>query len=301
VSWRPLRAPETLQRRGGLERRSIVATPGGSLSSGSTAAVALAAGGTNTASAAVDETPASGLVTDESGHADTFDLVLTSQPAADVTFAVTSSDPAEGLPTPSSITFTPADWNVPQTITVTGVDDAVDDGDVAYSILLAPGVSDDPDYSGLVPGSVGVTNGDNDVAGIQVTPNAGLATTEAGGTATLSVVLTSQPTASVVIPVASSDPSEGGVSSSSLTFTTANWNVAQTITVTGVDDLIDDGEVAYTITLGALLGRRYLRRDRPGGRGGDERGRRRRRDPGHADRGASRPRRQRNGEASRWC
>jgi hypothetical protein len=55
----------------------------------------------------------------------------------------------------------------------------------------------------------------------------------------------------VVIPVASSDPSEGGVSSSSLTFTTANWNLAQTITVTGVDDLIDDGPVAYTITLGA--------------------------------------------------
>src|SRR6185503_4796283 len=104
-----------------VERHSTVATPGGSMSAG------------NTASAAVDETPASGLVTDESGHADTFDLVLTSQPSADVTFALTSSDPAEGLPTPSSITFTPADWNVPQTITVTGIDDAVDDGDVAYS------------------------------------------------------------------------------------------------------------------------------------------------------------------------
>src|SRR6185503_17327095 len=128
----PAPSAGTLQRSR-VERRSTVATPGGPMSSGSTAAVGLAAGGTNTASAAVDETPASGLVTDESGHADTFDLVLTSQPSADVTFALTSSDPAEGLPTPSSITFTPADWNVPQTITVTGVDDAVDDGDVAYS------------------------------------------------------------------------------------------------------------------------------------------------------------------------
>jgi hypothetical protein len=56
---------------------------------------------------------------------------------------------------------------------------------------------------------VAVVNADNDVAGITVTPVAGLATTEAGGTASFSVVLGSQPTADVVIPVASSDASEG--------------------------------------------------------------------------------------------
>ena len=29
---------------------------------------------------------------------------------------------------PASVTFTPADWNLPQTVTVTGVDDAIVDG-----------------------------------------------------------------------------------------------------------------------------------------------------------------------------
>jgi hypothetical protein len=65
-----------------------------------------------------------------------------------------------------------------------------------------------------------------------VTPVAGLGTTEAGGTASFSVVLKSEPTADVVIPVASSDPDEGGVSVASLTFTATDWNVPQTVTVT---------------------------------------------------------------------
>ena len=44
-----------------------------------------------------------------------------------------------------------------------------------------------------------MTNTDNDTAGITVTPTSGLTTTEAGGTATFTVVLTAQPTADVTI------------------------------------------------------------------------------------------------------
>jgi hypothetical protein len=73
-----------------------------------------------------------------------------------------------------------------------------------------------------------VTNADDDAAGITVTPVAGLGTTEAGGTASFTVVLTSEPTADVVIPVASSDTTEGTVSAAKLTFTAADWNVPQT-------------------------------------------------------------------------
>ena len=84
-----------------------------------------------------------------------------------------------------------------------------------------------------------------------MTPTSGLTTTEAGGTATFTVVLDSQPTANVTIALSSSDTTEATVSPASLTFTPANWNVAQTVTVTGVDDLVDDGhpleEVAGTM------------------------------------------------------
>src|SRR6185369_11997072 len=100
-------------------------------------------------------------------------------------------------------------------------------------------------YSAIDPADAGVTNTDNDAVGINVTPVAGLVTTEAGGTASFTVALRSQPTADVVIPVASSDTTEGVVSAASLTFTAANWSVAQTVIVTGVDDAAQDGNVAY--------------------------------------------------------
>ena len=51
--------------------------------------------------------------------------------------------------------------------------------------------------------------------------------------------------------LSSSDTTEGTVGPASLTFTTANWNMAQTVTVTGVDDAVVDGDVAYTIVTAA--------------------------------------------------
>jgi hypothetical protein len=85
---------------------------------------------------------------------------------------------------------------------------------------------------------------------IIVTPTTGLTTTESGGTATFTVQLSKQPTSGdVTIVVESSDTTEGNVSPGVLTFTTANWNTPQTVTITGADDLLLDGNVNYTIIL----------------------------------------------------
>src|SRR5213075_2677843 len=111
--------------------------------------------------------------------------------------------------------------------------------------------SGDANYRGRNASDVAVTNTDNDTAGITVAPTSGLTTTEAGGTATFTIVLDSKPTANVTIGICSSNTGEGTVSASSVTFTTANWNTPQTITVTGVDDFVDDGDVAYTIITAA--------------------------------------------------
>ena len=87
--------------------------------------------------------------------------------------------------------------------------------------------------------------------GITVTPTSGLTTAETGDTATFRVVLHSQPTADVTIHLSSSDSTEGAVSPESLTFTTANWDVAQTVTVTGVPDETEDGNISYSIVTSA--------------------------------------------------
>jgi hypothetical protein len=47
-------------------------------------------------------------------------------------------------------------------VTVTGVDDNLVDGDVAYSIVTAAATSSDGSYSGLNAADVSVTNTDND-------------------------------------------------------------------------------------------------------------------------------------------
>ena len=132
-------------------------------------------------------------------------------------------------------------------MTVTGVNDDVADGNIGYSIITAAASSTDASYSGVNPPDVSVTNTDNDNAGITVNPTTGLTTTEAGGAATFTVVLVSQPTGNVTIGLSSSNVNEGTVSPASLVFTNANWNVAQTVTVTGANDFVVDGNVGYTI------------------------------------------------------
>ncbi len=200
--------------------------------------------------------PFAGLVTTEAGGIATFTVVLDSQPSAEVTIGVSSSDTSEGTASASSLVFTTLNWATPQTVTVTGVNDSIDDGDVAYSVVLAAATGGD--YSGIDPVDVGVTNTDNDTVGVTVTPTASpLVTAEAGGTGTFTVVLNTQPTGPVTIAVSSDDLTEGTVSTASLTFTTLNWQTPQTVTVTGIDDLVDDGDVLYAVVLATAVGGGY--------------------------------------------
>ncbi len=186
----------------------------------------------------------------ETGSTGTFSVVLTSQPTASVTMPISSSDTTEATVAPASLVFTTANWNVPQSVTATSVDDFLDDGDISFNIVIGALVSADNLFNGFNPADIPAVTTDNETAGIAVTPVSGLTTTEAGGTATFTVALQSQPTASVTITVASLNPLEGSSSTASLVFTTANWNIAQTVTITGVNDAIVDGDMAYTIQLG---------------------------------------------------
>lgn len=201
--------------------------------------------------ASVIVTPTSGVTATEGGASGSFTIALASQPTADVTVALTSSDYAQAGHAPASVTFTSSNWNAPQTVTVSAADDSNDDGDMVVSIITSSAVSADSNYNGLNVSDVSVTIVDNDAVGVAVTPSAGLVTTEIGGTATFTLTLTSQPTANVSIALSSSNLSEGTVSAASVTFTTGNWNVPQSITVTGVNDLIYDGYVSYSVLTGA--------------------------------------------------
>ncbi len=208
----------------------------------------------------IQVTPNSGLTTTEAGMGNaTFDMSLTTQPASNVTVALSSDDLSEGTVSPASVTFTSTNWVQAQTVTVTGQNDDLDDGDVTYHIITAPASSGDPDYAGLNPDDITLNNIDDDAAGFTIIPLNGLQTTETiGGTDSFTVRLNSEPTASVTLTLASSDTDEGTIDKGSLNFTASNWSQPQTVTVTGVDDDVDDNNQTYSIITAAATGGDYL-------------------------------------------
>ena len=196
------------------------------------------------------------LRTTEGGRTATFTVELGSEPTGNVVLAVASGNTSEGTVSPASLTFTDSTWSTAQTVTLTGVDDAPDnpaDGDQDYTVTLTVNQPSTADaiYDALSAVTVHAVNADNEY-GLDVGEVTGQAT-EAGGTATFTVELVTRPSAAVTVTVTSRDTSEGAPSpsssSSSLTFTDSDWNVAQTVTVFGADDAIDDGEVTWAMRL----------------------------------------------------
>ena len=110
--------------------------------------------------------------------------------------------------------------------------------------------SSDNNFDSLSDQTVTAATADNDSPGFTVAESGGgTEVAETGTTDTFTVVLTQAPNSNVVIDVSSGDTDEATVSPSSLTFTTGNWNSAQTVTVTGVADNAVDGSQNTTITL----------------------------------------------------
>tara|TARA_B100001250_G_scaffold414495_1_gene453246 strand:+ start:3840 stop:8399 length:4560 start_codon:yes stop_codon:yes gene_type:complete len=190
----------------------------------------------------------------ESGTTDSFTVVLTTDPATDVDISVTSADTDEATVSTAELAFTTNNWNVPQTVTVTGANDGAVDGDITHNITLAviDGQSDDT-YDPVSDLVVQNTTADNDSASFTVTQSGGsTGVAESGSTDTFTVSLTAQPATDVVLSVTSGDTGEATVDEAQLTFTNGNWNNAQTVTVTGINDDLDDGNISVTITVAVV-------------------------------------------------
>lgn len=201
----------------------------------------------------VTVTPTTTLTTSESGVSASFNVVLKSAPTSTVTIQLSASDSSEGTLGTTLLTFTPQNWSTPQTVTVYGADDDLDDGNQNYSIITSNTVSADSNYNGLTVDDLAVVNLDDDLTGISVTPISGLVTNEAGGQSSFTIVLTTQPTANVTIPLSSSNTREGRVSVNQVLFTPSDWSTPRVVTVTGVNDATPDGNTQYSIVTGAAI------------------------------------------------
>ncbi|WP_420443585.1 Calx-beta domain-containing protein [Candidatus Poriferisodalis sp.] len=204
----------------------------------------------------VDPTTLTVLEADTAGQ--TYTVVLASQPAGDVTVAIsghTDNDVTVSGNTLSgnALTFTTTNWSTPQTIKVTAAadDDAVADADVTLTHDIAS--SDDAVYDALGDQTVTVTITEKDTPGVVVDPTT-LTVLEADTAGqTYTVVLASQPAGNVTVAISGHTGTDVTVSGNTLsggelTFTTSNWATPQQVTVAAAadDDAVADDDVTLT-------------------------------------------------------
>lgn len=96
----------------------------------------------------------------EGGASDSYTLQLSEAPASNVTVTVTPD--AEVTVSPTTVTFTTGDWNTPQTVTVTAVNDSDHEGFTHSGTISHSTSSSDLDWNAIAVNSVSVTVTDND-------------------------------------------------------------------------------------------------------------------------------------------
>ena len=200
------------------------------------AAVAVTVTDGDTAAVTVSES----TLTVAEGAKGTYTVVLDTQPTSDVVIAVTSNS-SDVTVSPSRLTFTSSDWSTAQTVTVTAAadDDAVNDAaSIAHAVVAA---SSADEYDTVTVAAVTVTVADDETAGVTVSEST--LTVAEGADGAYTVVLDAQPTSDVVITVTAAGSSDVTVDTDTapgdqnmLTFTSTNWNTAQTVTVAAADD-----------------------------------------------------------------
>ena len=91
------------------------------------------------------------------------------------------------------LTFTPENWNVPQSITVTPADDSLIDGDIQFEMIVEiTAENSDPDFASVDSETVTGTVLDDDVPGFEITQNNTFVIVDENGTTdTFTIVLTS--------------------------------------------------------------------------------------------------------------
>ena len=183
-----------------------------------------------------DETASVSILPEEltmaEGGSDSYRVVLTSQPAHDVTVTISYSGDQDVSIDDQELTFTGSDWETPQAVTVSADqdEDARDDAaTLSHSVA-----STDGDYNGITVPEVDVTATDDETAGVSITPRQ--LTIAEGGSDSYEVVLTSQPAHDVIVTITHSGDGDIGNDHQELTFTGSDWETPQTVTVSADQD-----------------------------------------------------------------
>ena len=202
--------------------------------------------------------PTTLTVTEGDATGVSYTVVLTSQPAGDVTVTVSGHSGTDltlsGTTLTSNVlTFTTANWGTAQTVTVKAAEDedAVTDADV--TLVHAISSTDDSVYNALANQSVTVSITENDAVGVTIAPTALTVTEGDASGVSYTVKLNSQPAGDVTVSISGHSGTDLTLSGTSLsedgelTFSTSTWDTAQTVTVKAAED--EDGVTDADVTL----------------------------------------------------
>ena len=187
------------------------------------------------------------------GGAATYTVALVAPPSVDVIVTVSGSSGTDvvlsGLDAQNRLTFTPLDWDAAQAVTVTAGHDA-DAGDDSVTLThTAVG----GEYEG-VSADLAVAVVDDDAVIVFVPTSVMVAE---GGAASYTVALAAPPSVDVTVTVSGfsgTDVVLSGLSGeNTLTFTSLDWDAAQTVTVTAGHDA-DAGDDSVTLAHTAVGG-----------------------------------------------
>ena len=196
-------------------------------------------------------------VTEGDGSTDSVDFYLSNAPQFPVT--VTLSANAQMGFSQSVFYFDASNWNIPQTVVVSAINDDFND---TYAVIngvvtlvtqsqnITFNLTGDPEFFANNPTSA-VNILDNESPAVKIVQSGGITTsTEGGATDSYDVVLTTAPNNNVVVTCTPAGGStiNGSTNAINLTFTTANWSTPQTVTVLATNDTTVEGNHQSNIT-----------------------------------------------------
>ena len=174
-----------------------------------------------------------------------YTVVLKSEPTGNVT--VTINDPTDNTDVtaaPASLTFDENDWDTPQTVTVSAVQDA-DGVDETATVTHTVGGAD---YAPETASDVSVAVDDDETPDVTIAPTG--ITVLPGRSNEYTVVLDTEPTVQVTVTVTGHADTVLSVSPERLTFDANDWDTPKTVEVSADDS----ATTTETITLAHGLG-----------------------------------------------
>ena len=174
----------------------------------------------------------------------TYTVRLDTEPTVEVTVGVSGHVDTDIILETTTLTFTPTNWNIPQTVSAVAGNDF--DGVNDNQTLTYEG--DGGEYTGLTK-NLPVTVNDNDPLGIVIAPSELMV--DESSSADYSVRLATEPTEDLTVTITGQAGTDLSLNVETLTFTDQDWNMTQTVTVSAAhDEDWEDDSVVLTHTGG---------------------------------------------------